>query len=226
MAQQIIPFTEGINTSYIVKDKGVVIFDAIPFKDPVAYRQNLEQWGIDPKKIELIILSHGDFDHVGGTKLLKEMTGAKVAIHEHDRLNLEEGIFHWPEGVTAWGKFSRWLLKPVLKKMWSFSPVPADIILDDNGLSLEEFGIAGKIIFTPGHTFGSVSVVLDSGDALIGCLAHNRPPFVTKPSLPIYAKDIELLKNSWKTVLKQGASTIYPGHGKPFPAEIIHKYIN
>jgi len=47
-----------------------------------------------------------------------------------------------------------------------------------------------------------------------------------KPKLPIYAKDIEQLKKSWKVVMDQGATKIYPGHGKPFPPEKILKYLN
>ena len=72
--------------------------------------------------------------------------------------------------------------------------------LDDQGLSLKKYGIAGKVISTPGHTYGSISLVLESGEAFVGCLAHNRPPFVLKPKLPIYAKDIDQLKESWKVV--------------------------
>lgn len=99
-------------------------------------------------------------------------------------------------------------------------------MLDDHGLSLKEFGIPGKILYTPGHTYGSVSVLLETGDAFIGCLAHNKAPFVLRPRLPIYAKNIELLKKSWHTLLDQGVTTIYPGHGKPFPVERILPYLN
>lgn len=51
-------------------------------------------------------------------------------------------------------------------------------------------------------------------------------PFRMKPGLPIYAKDIELLKKSWVTIIDQGAKTIYSGHGKPFPLKKILKYLN
>jgi len=114
----------------------------------------------------------------------------------------------------------------MLKKKVAFPPAKVDIVLDDQGLSLNEYGIPGKIVYTPGHTYGSISVVLDSGDAFVGCLAHNRPPLVLKPRLPIYAKDIELIKKSWKVVINAGAQTIYPAHGKAFPLDKILKYLN
>ena len=94
-------------------------------------------------------------------------------------------------------------------------------MLDNNDFPLEELGIEGRIIFTPGHSPGSVSVVLNSGEAFAGCMAQNGFPFTSKPTFPIYAFDIEQLKKSWKKLLQIGVKTIYPGHGDPFPVELI-----
>jgi len=92
-------------------------------------------------------------------------------------------------------------------------------ILKDKGTILLDPGMSG-------HTYGSVSVLPDTGDAFISCLAHNKAPFVLRPRFPIYAMDIEMLKRSWKVVINKGAKTIYPGHGNPFPLEKILKYLN
>ena len=226
MAVRIIPFESGINTSYIIQDEGAVMFDAIPFKNPEDFTELLASHKLDPRDIDLIVMSHGDFDHVGGSLMLKELTGARIAIHEKDRAHLEEGIFHWPGGVTAWGKVSRFLFKPLLKRALSFPGVPADIVMDDSGMELSEFGIRGKVIHSPGHTPGSVSILLDSGDAFVGCLSHNRLPFVRRPSLPIYAMDLELVKKSWQSIINSGAKTIFPSHGKSFDISLILKYLN
>jgi hydroxyacylglutathione hydrolase len=228
MAPQIIPFESGINTFYLIKDEGAVLFDGGWSKGPSKFSDLLMKYGIQPDEIQLIVLSHGDFDHVGGTKDLKELSGAKVAIHEKDKSFLEQGIFNFPKGATRWGKISRSILMPLLrnKTLKGFPGVKADIVLDDNDFSLEPYGIKGRVVYTPGHTPGSVSILLDSGEALIGCLAHNRLPFVLKPSLPIFAEDISLVKKSWKKVIDNGSHTIYPGHGKPFPLDRIIRYLN
>jgi hydroxyacylglutathione hydrolase len=226
MAQEIHPIESSINTYYLIRDKGAVLFDAGYINGAKAFREATDRLGILPEEIELIVLSHGDFDHAGGAQELREITGAKIAIHERDRHYLEEGIFHWPRGASPWGKLSRATLKPIIQKRAGFPGVTSDLVLDDSDFSLEPYGIRGRVIHTPGHTYGSVSILLDSGDALVGCLAHNRFPFVLKPKLPIYADDLELLKRSWAKVIDGGAKTIYPGHGKPFPLEKILRYLN
>ena len=96
-----------------------------------------------------------------------------------------------------------------------------DILLDNKPYPLSAFGIDGEIIHTPGHTIGSVSVILDSGEAFVGCMAHNGFPFRRKPGLPIYAQDINAITENWKTLIDKGISFVYPGHGKAFPIEVI-----
>jgi len=223
---QIIPFDSGINTCYIVKDKGAVLIDGAWSGSAPSFSNLLSIHEISPDEIKLIILTHGDFDHVGGTREIQELTGARIVMHQNDSENLEKAIFQWTVGVTAWGKISRTLIMPFAKIKGRFPSATVDIALGDNGLSLREYGIPGEIVYTPGHTFGSISVILESGEAFVGCMAQNRMPFVFRPKLPIYAKDIELLKKSWGQVIGMGAKTIYPGHGKPFPVERIIKYLN
>jgi len=58
-------------------------------------------------------------------------------------------------------------------------------------------------------------------------MTHNGLPFRIAPGLPIYAQDIESIKENWKVLIDKGITTIYPGHGKPFPVEVMKKrYFN
>jgi glyoxylase-like metal-dependent hydrolase (beta-lactamase superfamily II) len=116
--------------------------------------------------------------------------------------------------MFAWGMA---LFTPFLK-------IPAahvDIVLEDQAFSLSTFGIAGKILHTPGHSPGSVSVVLNTGDAFVGDLVMNAFSMCLRPSLPIFAEDIPQVKNSLKLLLAHGVKTIYPAHGHPFPIEAL-----
>jgi len=221
MKPQIITLKFDLNRCYVIRGKQSVLIDGGPPRKKCSFLRQLEKHGIPPQEIRLIVLTHGDFDHIGSAKYFLELTGAKIAIHENDRIYLEKGLFHWPPGITRWGKISRFLLVPLLKAIYRIPPVKSDIILDDNEFPLEYFGIDGKIISTPGHTGGSVSVLLDTGEAFAGCMAQNSLPFTLKPRFPIYAEDIRELQESWKLLKAKGAKIIYPGHGNPFPVEAI-----
>jgi glyoxylase-like metal-dependent hydrolase (beta-lactamase superfamily II) len=95
-------------------------------------------------------------------------------------------------------------------------PATVDIVLGDQERSLTEHRIRGKIVPTPGHSPGSVSILLESGEAFVGDLAMNKFSLRLNAGLPIFAEDLSVLKESWKRLLDQGAKTVYPAHGKPF----------
>jgi hypothetical protein len=50
--------------------------------------------------------------------------------------------------------------------------------------------------------------------------------FRLRPGLPIYALDIDSIKANWKLIIDKGAKMIYPGHGNPFPVEVMKKILN
>lgn len=222
MKPQIFSLKFGINTCYIIRGKGTIMVDGGPSKAREKFKKYLNKYSIKPNEIKLLVLTHADFDHSGSAGAIREITGAKIAVHENDRAILEEGRFNFPPGVNTWGKISHAIFVPVLKKI-PIPPQKADIVLNDFDYPLNDFGIDGKIIYTPGHTAGHVSVLLENGDLFAGCLAHNIRLFTLGPRLPIYAEDIEQIKKSWKLVIEQGAKMIYPGHGKPFHVERIKK---
>ena len=99
----------------------------------------------------------------------------------------------------------------------NYTGVEPDILLEEE-FQLAEFGIKGRVIHTPGHTAGSVSVILDGGEAIVGDLAMNGFPMRRGAGMPIFGNSEREIKQSWKKLLDAGACVIYPGHGDPFPA--------
>ena len=81
------------------------------------------------------------------------------------------------------------------------------------------------MVYTPGHTLGSTSVLLNSGEAFVGDLAMSAKVMRLNPGMPIFAEDMDLVKASWKKLLDLGAKTIYPAHGKPFSAEVFRQQL-
>ena len=80
---------------------------------------------------------------------------------------------------------------------------------------LDRFGLKGRIISTPGHTRGSMSVVLDSGQAFVGDAVIRYAPFLS-PWLPPFGRDRDRMLQTWEALLQTGARIFYPGHGWPF----------
>ncbi len=42
----------------------------------------------------------------------------------------------------------------------------------------------------------------------------------------MFGDDITIIKRSWKHLLDLGAKMIFPGHGKPFSANRLEKYLH
>ena len=213
----------GIDNVYVVKDKGAVIIDSGAPKKGKAFKKALENIGIKPEEIQLIILTHGHWDHIGSTAEIKEITGAKVVMHKNEKHWLEESLNPMPPGVTTWGKISIKLFSWTIVPLVHIEPTKIDIVLQDETFSLVEYGISGKIVYTPGHSSGSVSVLLDSGEAFVGDMAMNKFPLRFSPGMPIYAENLPMLFDSWQTLLDEGVKTVFPAHGDPFSADIIRK---
>jgi glyoxylase-like metal-dependent hydrolase (beta-lactamase superfamily II) len=224
MSVNIYPISMGVARCYVIQDKGVIMIDVGAPGKIKLFLKSIERLGIKPNDIKLIIPTHGHWDHIGSAKDIKEITGARIAMHHREKEWLEKAQKHIPPAVTLWGHIISKILGFLLPLI-HFPAAKVDIILRDEDFSLTEFGISGKIIYTPGHSPGSVSVLLDTGDAFVGDLAMSSFPLRLSPGLPIFADDIKEVKNSLKLLLDKGATTIYPAHGKSFSAELIRKFL-
>ncbi len=225
MSVSIHPVTLGFDHCYVIQGEGVIMIDGGAPKQAKGFMEALERLSVRPEEIQLIVITHGHWDHIGSAKDIKEITGAKIAMHRREKDWLEKSLKPLPPGVTTWGR----ILIGTMAMLMPLVHIPAtdvDVVLGDEELSLAEYGIPGRVIHTPGHSMGSVSVLLETGDAFVGDLAMNKFPLRFSPGLPIFAEDMQKVRESWKLLLDQGAATIYPAHGKPFSAEIIRKALS
>jgi glyoxylase-like metal-dependent hydrolase (beta-lactamase superfamily II) len=159
---------------------------------------------------------------VGGLKAIKALCQCPVAVHEKERQMLREGRMVLPPGTNLFGKAASYVGRKVMRPFLGFPPVEPDIIISED-YSLESFGMPGKIIPTQGHTEGSLSVLMSTGEAFVGDLAANYLPFGLGPILPPFAHNVAELLASWDTLLAAGATVICPTHGRSFPAALLHK---
>lgn len=218
----------GMVSSYLVRQEGLILVDTglpkVGSYKGMNLKKALRSLSSEPKDIRLILITHGHYDHIGLLSDLKALTGAKVAVNQHEKEWVEKGLRPLPKAVTLWGKMLLAYEKMSLGWM-KVTPTSVDIVLEDSGLSLEPFGIHGKVIYTPGHSPGSVSLILDTGEAFVGDLAMNGWPFRIGPGMPIMADDVAAVRNSWRLIMDNGAKLIYPAHGKPFKVEALRKQL-
>lgn len=134
-------------------------------------------------KCEAIMLTHGHFDHVGAVNEIMEQTGCALYINPRDE-GYEVGMsgmkFKMPEG----GKYY------------------------DDGDVVVEAGLEFKVLATPGHTPGSVSLICGSalftGDTLFrgSCGRADLPGGSMRQEMRSIRKICEL----------EGDYEVYPGH--------------
>jgi hydroxyacylglutathione hydrolase len=206
---------------YLIKEQGLILVDAGPSQKPEQLMKKLKPLSTDPKDISLVVATHAHWDHVGSLSAWKRLSGCEVAVNHREKEWVEKALKLQPRMLSVWG-ISMTLFSRVLARLYSFGGMPVDITLDDSGTSLEPFGISGKVLHTPGHTQGSMSVLLDTGDAFVGDLAMGFP-MRPGPGMPSLGDDANAVKRSWRLLLDSGAKRIYPAHGKPFDADVLRR---
>ena len=214
----------GKNNCYLIKEDGIIMVDASIPKQGKKFLKWLEDLSINPGDISLLLLTHGHIDHIGSASEFKKLTGCKVAINHREKDWVEKALKSVPPGVNVWGKVCAAIFNALLPFI-NFPGTPVDLVLEDEDYSLEPYGIHGKVIHTPGHTSGSMSLLLDTGDAFVGDLAVNGLPMRIGPGMPEVAENTDAVKESWRLLLSNGAKQIYPTHGKHFSADVLEKLL-
>ena len=209
----------GMVNCYLIKGEKWIMIDTGVRGQMTRIKRLIQRKGISLKDIGLVIITHAHMDHAGNARKIKEATGVNIAIHHLEQEWLETGLAPVPPGRTWLGKLVSTIGQhspPV-----TVDPVSADIIIGDEGFPMHDYGISGEIIHTPGHTRGSVCLCLESGEAFVGDLAMSARFMRFTPGLSIFAEDEEELKRSLEKLLKMGIKTVYPAHGRPFPANVF-----
>jgi glyoxylase-like metal-dependent hydrolase (beta-lactamase superfamily II) len=205
---------------YFIKDRSVIIADTGRGLSEAEFRDVMKANGVEPADVKLIIITHAHWDHYSGTNTLKKMTGASVLCHKNAVPILKEGD---PKVYIPRNEDGKIMLEYIAAE--EELPVPSiepDIVLDlaeGDTFDISPYGVDGKIVYTPGHSNCSISIILNTGEALVGDVMLNSLS-TGKPCLAIFGDDDEKLNASVKYLLKN-ADTYYGGHGGPYKKEEI-----
>jgi glyoxylase-like metal-dependent hydrolase (beta-lactamase superfamily II) len=201
------PIHLGHVNSYLIRtETGYILVDSGMPNSNQNLVEAFQENGVNPQDVHLIILTHGHLDHVGSTAFLQEITGGKVLCHRSFSADLANGKIEKAVPQNLLGR--------VLNIMTGFlgseiEAVTADIVMDDE-YDLGEFGIAGKVIHTPGHSQSSVTIALDNGEVLVGDLIREEKPGVV--GLGMFYEDRLTALDSAKKIAAINPRVIYLSH--------------
>ena len=174
------------------------------------------------RTIDFLVLTHTHFDHAANAGAIKNFFNARVIVHASEEKFLKSGDSPVPAGTNL---FTRWLtgtFGKLANRMVKYQGCEADITIDHQ-LNLPEDLKNIQIIHTPGHSAGSVSVIIDNEIALAGDTLFGTYP---GSCFPPFADDRKLLFKSWGLLLKTGCSIFFPSHGSVRTREQVFRELN
>jgi glyoxylase-like metal-dependent hydrolase (beta-lactamase superfamily II) len=160
--------------------------------------KNIRACGVKLEEIEYLLITHCHYDHTGGAKEVKKITGCKAVAHELDAQFLETG----DDRVTAATWYGACLEPfPIEKKL----SLPREYIhLGDKKV---------EAIHTPGHSPGSVVYVVESQGfkVLFGQDVHGPLDESFLSNREDYLESLRLLLSIKADILCEGHYGVYMG---------------
>jgi hydroxyacylglutathione hydrolase len=209
----------SLSNAFLIRGERPILVDAGSVGEADRIIAAIRGKGVEPHTLALILLTHGHLPVTGSAGELRRRTGAPIAIHAADAEMLRMG-HNAPLRPTC---FTARLAAPIVQGGRG-EPTHPDLILDGER-SLRDIGIDGRIIETPGHTAGSISLLLKEGNAVVGDLlmggylggrVRRRVP-----NTAYFQEDDDAARQSLRMILGSGARTLYVGHGGPLAAEQV-----
>jgi glyoxylase-like metal-dependent hydrolase (beta-lactamase superfamily II) len=209
----------GMVNAYLVKTGGDwFLIDTGVAMGRAKFEQSIAREGVAPADIKLVIITHGDLDHIGNCAYLQKKYGLKIAVHDADAELCRTGTtnFNRRRKASPLSKVLRPLLftliiKPMMKK-FPLEPFEPAIILSD-GQHLMDYGFNATVFHIPGHTMGSIGILTADGDFFSGDTINNRK----KPAVADTVENETALAKSLEKIRAMRIVNVFPGHGKPFP---------
>ena len=147
--------TEPASTHIIDTGEGFIMLDTGYQQSLYLVIHNMHLLGLNPLKLKYLVHTHGHIDHMGATRALVELTGAKTFIGENDRESAN-GTLDLSYAKELGMEFNE-----------VFEP---DVLLNDGDvIRLGNTEITA--VATPGHTQGAMSYFFDVYDGERKCRA-------------------------------------------------------
>jgi hydroxyacylglutathione hydrolase len=162
--------------------------------------------GRDPSEISCIVLTHGHPDHTGSAKLIRDRTGCTIAAHPLDRQAIEN-----PDPFLL--KSPAPGVPPLVA-----GPVSVGRLLDKGDTLSAGKGLTLEVLHVPGHTPGSIALLLREEMALFTGDSVQAPG-----RMPIFDDPAALVRSIRRLKGITGLAHYLPGHDQPAEGALAYK---
>ena len=170
-------------------------------------REFLEQW-LKDKHVKLIVLTHGHIDHVANAAYLSQKLGAPIAMHPGDLPLIQNNRARKLHASTFFGFLIKFL--STFGRKGNIDAFTPDVFLQE-GDSLQEYGVDAVVKELPGHTLGSIGLMVDGDQLIAGDAVAN---YIVPTVAVVFEDEMQMLESAAWVSEQSGAKDIYPGHGR------------
>ncbi len=213
MIKDITPIILGVlngNCYLLMRENSYVLIDTGGKSKRKKLEQELEREGCKPGNLDLIILTHGDFDHTGNSAYLRDKYKTKIAMHKDDVGMVEYGDMFWNRQT------GNRVIKKIINLTFNIERFKPDIELDEQS-DLSKYKLNAKVIYLPGHSKGSIGILTSDKNLFCGDLFTKQK----KPEPNSLVNNINDLTRSIEKVKSYDINTVYPGHGGTFSNDFL-----
>jgi len=216
---------EFTNLFLIPINNGYILIDNAYEKEFEKFIDYLDEHKIDINEIKYILLTHHHDDHVGFlNQITSENPDVSVVLHRRTADLVATGFNNKKNGGGIVNRriFILFKIKQLLTPEWDLSFPPYfvrenDLVFDNDVFDLTNvLGINVKAIYTPGHSSDSFTYIYNNKYAFCGDLSSNFLNWAGADYLTLFNEDIDLVYDSWRSLINREVEVIIPCHGKPF----------
>lgn len=171
------------------------------------------------KTVDYLILTHTHFDHAENAAYLKEHFGLQIIVHQNESELLKKGENPIVAGTILPTRFLARLLAGRIQQLFHYQAVTPDVLVSKE-FDLAPLGIKGHILHTPGHTQGSMSVIIDNEIAIVGDTLFGIFPGSV---FPPFGQDLPQMIESWGLLIGTSCKVFLPTHGSQRSLDLLSK---